>query len=74
MAQFSGQDTECAALADANNVYICKRRSEYMYCTFLSAGDRTAYKAALSGVSGVTFADYALSSRPSYYIVKVEPT
>lgn len=73
MASFTGQDVECASLAETNNVYICKRRDTYMYCTFLSSGDRTAYKAALGGVSNITFADHPLESRPTYYVVKVLP-
>lgn len=74
MASFNGQDAQVESLADANNVYICKRRDTYMYCTFLSAGDRTAFKTALGGVQNVSFADHPMPTRPNYYVVKVVPT
>jgi len=72
--QFTGQDVQCRTLADAHNVYICKRRDPYMYCSFKSSGDRAAYKTALAAVANIHVADFAFPYDPSLYVVKITPT
>lgn len=70
---WTGQHVDVRTAAMNNGCAMHKQRKSYIFCGFKSSQERTAFKAALGSVSGVSFQDWAYANDPSLYVVKVVP-
>jgi len=70
---WTGQHLDVKTAADNNGCVMHKQRKSYIFCGFNSSQARTAFKAALGSVSGISFQDWVYDNDPNLFVVKVVP-
>jgi len=69
---FSGQDMQVSEYLEAHGCQLHKWRLDHMLCGFSSAQNRTDFKAAVAGISGIAMTDVEEPDFPDLFVVRVD--